>query len=307
MPQPVRSRNSRGRPPRKGQGGRRPRPQPLPREVAPPPPPAVSPYEVLSRQAVANRRRARVAVGLTGALPALVVAVVIGAVLGWWLAPILLIVLTAVAAAGLWRLGPGMALRGLELHPLAPIGREAARLHNLVDGLCAVAGLPKPRLMVLDDASANCLVVGTRPEDTSLVVTSGLLPALSRIEMEGVVAHQLSHIRRGDALVGAAAAVTVAPLSGLLPSLGARTTAWLLGGREPPTDVAAVGLTKFPPGLAGALDKMSSLRTAPSSPRLDLLWDVAPASAAPKARTGGTGRPRPGDSVEDRISALREL
>ncbi len=307
MSQPVRSRHPRGRPPRKGQGGRRPRPSPPAREIAPPPPPAVSPYEVLSRQAVTNRRRARLAVGLTAAVPSLVLAVILGAGLGWWLAPIVLVVLTVAGAGGLWRLGPGVALRGLDLRPLEPIGREAARFHNLVEGLCAVAGLPKPRLLVLDDPSANCLVVGTRAEDTSLVVTNGLLPALSRIEMEGVVAHQLSHIRRGDAVVGAAAAVTVAPLTGLLPSLGDRATAWLLGGREAPADVAAVGLTKFPPGLATALDKMNSFRTAPSSPRLDLLWDVAPAPASGSGRPGRAGPGRPGNSVEDRISALREL
>ncbi|MHB1911639.1 MAG: M48 family metalloprotease [Acidimicrobiales bacterium] len=307
MSQPVRSRNSRGRPLRKSQGHGRPRPQSQTREVAPPPPPAVSPYEVLSRQAVANRRRARLAVGLTPALPSLVLAVVVGALLGWWLVPIVLVGLTAAAAAGLWRLGPGIALRDLDLHPLAPVGREAAGLHNLVEGLCAVAGLPKPRLLVLDDPSANCLVVGSRGEDTRLVVTSGLLPALSRIEMEGVVAHQLSHIRRGDAVVGAAAAVSVAPLSVLLPSLGARATTWLLGGREAPTDVAAVGLTRFPPGLASALEQMSSLRTAASSPRLDLLWDIAPEPAAGAVRPGRTGLRAPGNRVEDRISALREL
>ena len=262
---------------------------------------------MLSRQAVANRRRARAAVGLTAALPALVLAVFFGLLLGWWLAPIVLVGLTAAGGAGLWRLGPGLALSDLDLRPLAPIGREAAGLHNLVEGLCAVAGLPKPRLLVLEDPSANCLVVGTRAEDTSLVVTRGLLPALSRIEMEGVVAHQLSHIRRGDAVVGAAASVSVAPLTVLSPSLGARATAWLLGGREAPTDVAAVGLTKFPPGLASALDRMSSLRTTASSPRLDLLWDIAPEPAAGTARSGRTGLRSPGNSVEDRISALREL
>ena len=307
MSQPVRSRNPRGRPPRKGQGRGRPRPQAPAREIAPPPPPAESPYEVLSRQAVANRRRARSAVGLTAALPSLVLSVVVGALLGWWLAPIVLVGLTATGSAWLWRLGPRVALRDLDLSPLAPIGREAAGLHNLVEGLCAVAGLPKPRLLVFDDPSANCLVVGTRAEDTRLVVTSGLLLALSRIEMEGVVAHQLSHIRRGDAVVGAAAAVSVAPLTALFPSLGARATAWLLGGREVPTDVAAVGLTKVPPGLASALEQMSSLRTAPSSPRLDLLWDIAPEPPAEVGRPGRTGLRRPGNSVEDRISALREL
>lgn len=286
----------------RGGGGTRNRRRP-PRSAAPPPvirPPEAgpSPYELAARQAGANRRRALTAVVLAGAAPALVLAVLAGALLVGWLGLVVLVVVTAAVAAALWQHAPGAAVRSLELVPLGDDERESARLYNLVEGLCAVAGLPKPRLLVLDDPSANCLVVGLRPEDTSLVVTRGLLAGLSRVEMEGLVAHQLSHIRHGDMVLGAVSAVTVAPLAGLVPALGRRAGHWLLGDREAATDVAAIGLTRFPPGLAGALEKMAANPTAPRARGVDLLWDVPPV---------GRGVASPGNSVGERIGALREL
>jgi Zn-dependent protease with chaperone function len=123
--------------------------------------------------------------------------------------------------------------------------------------------------------------------------------------MEGVVAHQLSHIRRGDALVGAVATVTAAPLASMLPALGAKLTAVLIDGREEPTDAAAVGLTKFPPGLASALEKMRDHPIDRGHPAVDPLWEVPP--AVPDSRRGGVLAVLTANRVEDRIQALREL
>jgi heat shock protein HtpX len=269
------------------------------------PPPPVSPYGEVSRQAAHNRHKAIVAVLAAPLLPALVVAVVLGALIGWWLAPVVLVGLILAGAAWLWRAAATRALSVLAAAPLNRTSREAARLHNLVDGLCVVAGLPRPRVLVVDDEGLNALVVGTTAETTALVVTSGLVVGLSRIEMEGVVAHQLSHIRRGDALVAAVAAVTVGPLAAVWANLGARAAAALLDGREEATDAAAVGLTKFPPALASALDKMGEARVAPRHPAIDPLWDVAP-------QLSGFGRDQlvaalSANRVEERIAALREL
>lgn len=301
MTQPVRSRNqSRGRRrPPAGRSGSRAQP----RIVMPPPPP--SPYGELSRQVADNRRKAMAAVLLAPLLPALVVAVVIGALVGWWLAPILLVGLMVAGAAWLRRAAATRALSVLDASPLHRAGREAARLHNLVDGLCVVAGLPRPRVLVVDDDGMNALVVGTTAETAALVVTSGLVVGLSRIEMEGVVAHQLSHIRRGDALVAAVAAVIVGPLASVSSGLAARAAAALLDGREEPTDAAAVGLTKFPPALATALDKMREHRVSARHPAIDPLWDIAPKAA-------GSGSDQVvgalvANRVEDRIEALSEL
>jgi len=64
----------------------------------------------------------------------------------------------------------------------APAG-EFPRYHNLVEGLCIAAGLPKPRLFVVDDQGLNAFVVGRSPKHAAVVVTSGLLDALNRIEL----------------------------------------------------------------------------------------------------------------------------
>ena len=269
------------------------------------PPPPVSPYGEVSRQLADNRRKAIAAVALTPLPPAAVVALVVGAVAGWWLAPIVLVAITVLAAGFLWRAAAGRALSLLRAQPLDRTSREAARLHNLVDGLCVVAGLPRPRILVVPEAGLNALAVGTSPEAAALVVTSGLVAGLSRIEMEGVVAHELSHIRRGDALVAAVATVTAGPLASVWPALGARAVAALLDGREEPADAAAVGLTKFPPALASALDRMRDHRIAAGHPVIDPLWDVAPSPS-------GTGRDAVvsalgANRVEERIELLSEL
>lgn len=269
------------------------------------PPPPVSPYGEVSRQAANNRRRAVTAVLVAPVLPALVLAVVLGALLAWWLAPLVLVVLTLAGAAWLWRAASTRPLVRLGATPLGSATRRSARLHNLVDGLCAVAGLPRPRVLVLADDGMNALVVGTSADTAALVVTQGLVEGLSRIEMEGVVAHQLSHIRRGDALVGAVAAVTAGPLVAWWPALGSRAAAALLDGREEPADAAAVGLTKFPPGLAAALDKMAEHRIASRHPTLDLLWDVSP--IPPTSRRDVLTAALGSNRVEDRVGALREL
>ena len=301
MTQPVRSRNqSRGRRrPPTGRGQARTQP----RIVMPPPP--VSPYGEVSRQAADNRRKAILAVLGAALLPALVVALLVGALVEWWLAPVLLVALTLAGAAGLWRAAATRALSMLDAVPLNRSTREAARLHNLVDGLCVVAGLTRPRVLVVDEEGMNALVVGTTAETAALVVTSGLVSGLSRIEMEGVVAHQLSHIRRGDALVAAVAAVTVGPLASFWSSLGARATAALLDDREEATDAAAVGLTKFPPALAGALEKMREHRVAPRNTTVDPLWDVAPRPSGLGADTVVAALTA--NRVEERIEALSEL
>src|SRR5205814_7501243 len=71
---------------------------------------------------------------------------------------------------------------------------------TLFRSLCPAAGLPKPALVVLDDPAPNALACGRRPRDAALVVTQGLLDKLSRIELEGVLAHELSHVKALDIL-----------------------------------------------------------------------------------------------------------
>ena len=90
---------------------------------------------------------------------------------------------------------------------------EEPRYHNLVEGLCVSAGLPKPELYVIDDDAPNSFATGRNPDHAAIVVTTGLLEKLSRMELEGVLAHELAHIRSHDTLVtGLGAALVALPL-----------------------------------------------------------------------------------------------
>jgi heat shock protein HtpX len=83
-----------------------------------------------------------------------------------------------------------------------PVSEEAnPRLHNLVEGVAIAAGLPKPAIYVVPEAAPNAFATGRDPQHASLAVTQGLLDMMNRVELEGVVAHEMSHIEDRDMLV----------------------------------------------------------------------------------------------------------
>ena len=84
-------------------------------------------------------------------------------------------------------------------------GPEYRRYHNLVEGLIIAAGLPKPRLYVVDDPAPNAFATGRNPKHAALAVTTGLLEKMNRVELEGVLAHELSHVKNYDILVSTVA------------------------------------------------------------------------------------------------------
>ena len=104
-----------------------------------------------------------------------------------------------------------------------------ARLHNLVEGLCIASGLPKPRVYVIDDEAPNAFATGRDPKHAAIAVTTGLLEKMNRVELEGVIAHELSHIKNYDILVSTLAVTMVGrhrPDVGLrdpLPVVGRRS------------------------------------------------------------------------------------
>lgn len=258
--------------------------------------------DLFARRARAARRRAAGAVLVTAGLPMLVVAVVIGSLVSWAVGGPLFAVGTALGAMWLWHRAPAVALAPLGAAPLGEGDRPSARMHNLVESLCAVSGVPRPVLMVVEEAAPNALVLGMSEATATLVVTRGLLSGLSRLELEAVVAHELSHIRCGDCLLHTVAAVTIGPLASLAPGIAERVAGWLLGSDEVSVDQAAVSITRFPPALSAALEKMATSRLPGRSLRVDVLWDVPPAPSRPPA--GGV---EPVGSLTGRIEALREL
>lgn len=174
------------------------------------------------------------------------------------------------------------------------------RYHNLVEGLCVAAGLPKPDLYVVDDDAPNAFAIGRSPQHAAVVATSGLLDKLTRVELEGVLAHELSHIRNHDTLV-TTMAVTLVGLPTLpFGWLSARLVEAAVGPRrEAVADLTGVRLTRYPPGLIAALEKIRADSTVVrgASPATAHLWIEWPRRGEPAAQP----------PLADRIAALRDL
>lgn len=242
-------------------------------------------------------------------------AIVLGALivpLGPLLAVVVAVVAGIVVSVVLWQEAPTILLRALGAVPADE--ERWPRPFGLVDALCATMGLPAPRLWVLDSRAANALTLGTRPGSMALVVTTGLLDRLDPVCLEGVLAHELVHVKRGDVAVGTIASVLALPLA-RIADVG-RIVHRLRGpGNELATDQLAVGMTRYPPGLRDGLQAMASASES------DALCEGAPAlcaSAAGKSTrwlwTVLLGPAPEGEAVigeldapEVRIAALDEL
>lgn len=119
---------------------------------------------------------------------------------------------------------------------------EAPQLHAIVERVATLAGLPKPRVYVVDTPSPNAFATGRDPSHAAVAVTTGLLNLLSRDELEGVLAHEMAHIRNRDTLITTIAA-TIAGAITYLAQMGQ----WALmfggyGGRRDSRDNGLGGL-----------------------------------------------------------------
>ncbi len=217
----------------------------------------------------ANGARLRVLAAAAGALPAAavgaLVGVVVGVVAGAVVAAVVFVGLAyAACAASLW-----LALRLVGGAPVPP-GALAA-LENQVEGLCSTLGVAQPKLWLVDDPVANTCALAGRRGRSLLVVTSGLLSRLGLIEMEGVVAHELVHLKRRDAAVSALAVAT----AGVVAWVSGRDALVHLAvgrGREYETDQAAVLAVRYPPGLHDALASMGGQPSGQDSPFRGRRW-----------------------------------
>src|SRR3984893_6205919 len=108
---------------------------------------------------------------------------------------------------------------------------EYRQLHDVVEELCIGVGLPKPRVYIVDDPAPNAFATGRNPQHSAIAVTTGLLQVMNRAELEGVLAHELSHIRNYDILISTIA-VTLVGFVALLTDFGLRLLLFGgLGGR----------------------------------------------------------------------------
>ena len=250
----------------------------------------------LQAQAADNRRRVTILLAaIAGGL--FVVVWLVLAVVGLPLAGLVVAALVAgCTVALLVSRSDAHAVARLGAAPADPTAH--ARFHNVVEGLCVAAGLPKPSLLVVEDEALNALALGREPRTASLVVTSGLLDELTRIELEGVLAHELTHVKSADTLLSTIAIGTVGRVA---PGFVDKVVG---GSRETLADVTGVSLTRYPPGLISALEKLrddpSVLRS--SDRAIAHLWIEPPIAEPPSPRSN---RSRP--PLEERIQALREL
>lgn len=129
-----------------------------------------------------------------------------------------------------------LALRMSRARPLEP--GEAPELVADVEDLAQRAGLPVPRLYLIGSAQPNAFATGRSPRHSAVAVTEGLLAAMPREQVRGVIAHELAHIRNRDVLVATIAAMLAAAISAIANFLQLQ---WLFGGGDEESPVGLVG------------------------------------------------------------------
>ena len=133
---------------------------------------------------------------------------------------------------------------------------SAPQFYSMIAELAQKAGLPMPRVYVIEEAAPNAFATGRNPEHAAIAVTTGLLEKMNRVELEGVLAHELSHIKNYDILISTVAVVAVGAIT-LISELGLRFM-WF-GGRRDRRD----NIDSGPVGVIIALAAMALLVVAP--------------------------------------------
>lgn len=201
------------------------------------------------------------AVSFFGIMPAMIVGVVL-ALLAAPLVGLVAAVFVAVVWAVVVRLRARSALdRLLSGLGAAPSATETSpRWANVVDGVGVTSGVDDVELMVLDRPEANALAAASA-ERRVIVVTSGLVEQLSLIEMEGVAANLLGRLKDGSARYGTVMYGLLGPLLNGIEPAGRLLADGLGEQRSVQTDLAAVRITRYPPGLAAALEHLDGIGT----------------------------------------------
>jgi len=211
-------------------------------------------------------------------------------------ATVLAVVVAGVGALVSWYNSDKMVLAISKARPAEK--SQYPHLYNSVEGLAIAAGIPKPALYVIEDSAPNAFATGRNPEHAAIAVTTGLLDKLNRTELEGVIGHEMSHIADYDTLLMTVTVILVGTVA-LVSDWMLRTFLWGGGRRRKSTgggqtgmilmvvalvlailspliaqlirlaisrkreflaDANAAKLTRFPEGLANALEKIASDR-----------------------------------------------
>ena len=114
-----------------------------------------------------------------------------------------------------WYSSDTLALKAMRAREVTP--EEAPELHGVIDRLCALADMPKPRVAIAYTDMPNAFATGRSPSHSAVCVTTGILDKLTAEEMEGVLAHELSHVAHRDVLV-----MTLAASAGIIAGMATR-------------------------------------------------------------------------------------
>lgn len=220
---------------------------------------------------------------------------------------------------------------------------QAPDLYNLVENLAITAGLPMPKVFVVEDSAPNAFATGRDPEHAVIAVTSGLLAILDRNELEGVLAHELAHVGNRDMLV-MTVAVVLAGFVAIIADVLTRSLMFGGGGgdknrspiflilgiagiilapiaakmiqlavsrkREYLADATGALLTRYPEGLASALEKISQnhqpmKRASHATAHLFISDPFKTETSGVKQKIASLFQTHP--PAEDRISKLRNM
>ena len=215
-----------------------------------------------------------------------------------------------------------------------PVSREQVpRLYEVMERLAAKANLPVPKLYLVPEAAPNAFATGRNPHHASVAVTEGLLQLMNDDELEGVIAHELSHVRNYDILISSIAATIAGAitylarmgfwfgrdddregggLAGILMLFLAPFAAFLLQlgisrQREYSADATGARMVGQPYGLISALQKLGAynkrIPTTTVSPTTAALCIVKPMFGSGTMSSLFSTHP----PLEDRIAALREM
>lgn len=219
---------------------------------------------------------------------------------------------------------------------------QAPDLYNVIENLSITAGLPMPKVYIVDDPSPNAFATGRDPEHAVVAATTGLLQILDRSELEGVMAHELAHVGNRDMLIMTVAVVLagfvaiVADLFGRSLGRGGgngrdRHPAFLIIGiigiilaplaakliqlaisrkREYLADATGALLTRYPDGLASALEKISThaqpmRRVSQATAHLFIADPFHNGRSSVMEKIGGLFQTHP--PVTDRVARLRDM
>lgn len=243
-----------------------------------------------------NRRTTWLLLLASFVLLALVCVIVALVAVGGIVAAVFALVLAFGMTFASYRASDTIALRSTRAEPADP--REHARLHNLVEEMAIAAGLPKPRVYVVHDPAPNAFATGKDPQHAAIAATTGLMAKLDRSELQGVIAHEMAHIRNNDIRVMTVAVATAGAIAliadifwrllyfggmrgggrnrdnnqaqailaivGFLfvailaPLAAGLLKAAISRSREGLADASAVELTRHPEGLRSALEKLDA-------------------------------------------------